>query len=40
MKNTRDMLEWKDQKKTADKSDNTTWRDKSNDFGKRWDIPK
>ena len=31
----KDMLGWKDQNKTADKSDNTTGRNKSKDIGKR-----
>ena len=38
------MLVWKDQNKTADKSDNTTWIDKSKDivetFQTKQDIPK
>ena len=29
------MLEWKIQNKTADKSDNKTWKDKSKDIGQR-----
>ena len=32
---THDLWGWKDQNKIADKSDNTTRRDKSNNIGKR-----
>ena len=34
------MLGWKDQKKTTDKSGNTTWRDKSKDIAERREMQK
>ena len=36
------IMGWKDQNKTAEMSDNTTWKHKSKDIGKRretWAIP-
>ena len=35
-----DMLGWKDQNKTTDKSDKRTWRDNSKDYGERKETQK
>ena len=39
-KNTQGYVRMKRAKQKADKSENTTWRDKSNDIGERRDIQK
>ena len=36
----KDIFRWKEQNETADKSDNTTWRDKPKDIGERRELQK